>query len=33
MIPKEGSLPLLQKPIFWAGVALALFVVLQWMFW
>ncbi len=32
-IPKEGSLPLFQKPIFWAGVALALFVVLQWMFW
>ena len=32
-LPKEGSLPLLQKPIFWAGVALALFLVLQWMFW
>jgi SSS family solute:Na+ symporter len=32
-VPKEGSLPLLQKPIFWAGVALALFLVLQWMFW
>jgi SSS family solute:Na+ symporter len=32
-VPKEGSLPLLQKPIFWAGVALVLFLVLQWMFW
>ncbi len=32
-VPKEGNLPLLQKPIFWAGVALALFLVLQWMFW
>ena len=32
-IPKEENVPLLQKPIFWAGVALALFLVLQWIFW
>jgi solute:Na+ symporter, SSS family len=32
-IPKEENVPLLHKPIFWAGVALALFLVLQWIFW
>jgi len=32
-IPKEESVPLLQKPIFWAGVALVLFVILQFVFW
>src|SRR6266849_5553157 len=32
-IPKEENVPLLHKPIFWAGVALALFVVLQLVFW
>src|SRR5260370_18584297 len=32
-IPKEENVPLLRKPIFWAGVALALFVVLQLVFW
>ena len=32
-IPKEGNLPLLQRPIFWAGVALMLFVILQVVFW
>jgi SSS family solute:Na+ symporter len=32
-IPKEENVPLLEKPIFWAGVALALFLVLQWIFW
>ena len=32
-IPKEENVPLLHKPIFWAGVALVLFVILQFMFW
>src|SRR5712664_3243992 len=32
-IPKEVDVPLLQKPIFWAGVALALLVTLQIIFW
>ena len=32
-IPSEGNVGLLQKPIFWAGVALALFIILQWIFW
>jgi len=26
-IPKEENVPLLHKPIFWAGVALVLFVI------
>src|ERR1700687_5983664 len=32
-IPKEENVPLLHTPIFWAGVALALFVILQVIFW
>ncbi len=32
-IPKETGLRLYQKPIFWAGVVLAVFVVLQIIFW
>jgi SSS family solute:Na+ symporter len=32
-IPKEENVPLLHKPIFWAGVALVLFVILQIIFW
>jgi SSS family solute:Na+ symporter len=32
-IPSEGNVGLLQKPIFWAGVAAALFAILQWIFW
>jgi solute:Na+ symporter, SSS family len=32
-IPKEENVPLLHKPIFWACVALALFVILQIIFW
>ena len=32
-IPKEENVPLLHKPIFWAGVAVALFVILQIIFW
>jgi solute:Na+ symporter, SSS family len=32
-LPSEGHLPLIKRPIFWAGVALALFLVLQYIFW
>ena len=32
-VPEDGSLRLLRKPIFWAGVALALLLILQWVFW
>ena len=32
-LPSEGHLPLWKRPIFWAGVSLALFLVLQWIFW
>jgi solute:Na+ symporter, SSS family len=32
-LPSEGHLPLVRRPIFWAGVALALFLVLQYIFW
>jgi SSS family solute:Na+ symporter len=32
-IPKEENVPPLHKPIFWAGVALTLFVILQVIFW
>jgi SSS family solute:Na+ symporter len=32
-LPSEGHLPLWRRPIFWAGVSLALFLVLQWIFW
>jgi solute:Na+ symporter, SSS family len=32
-LPSEGHLPLVQRPIFWAGVALAAFLVLQYIFW
>jgi SSS family solute:Na+ symporter len=32
-IPKEENVPLLHKPIFWAGLALVLFVILQIIFW
>jgi len=32
-IPREGNVPLLHKPIFWAGVAVAFFVILQIIFW
>jgi SSS family solute:Na+ symporter len=33
VIPKEGDLPLLKRPIFWAIVVLAVLLVLQWIFW
>ncbi len=32
-LPNEGHLPLWKRPIFWGGVALALFLLLQWIFW
>ena len=32
-IPSEGHLPLLKRPIFWAAISLAIFLVLQWIFW
>jgi SSS family solute:Na+ symporter len=32
-IPSEGHLPLTKRPIFWAGVVFAAFVVLQIVFW
>lgn len=32
-IPSEGHLPMIKRPIFWAAVALAAFLVLQWIFW
>lgn len=31
-IPSEGHLPLIKRPIFWAGICFALFLVLQWIF-
>jgi solute:Na+ symporter, SSS family len=32
-IPSEGTLPVYQRPIFWAGVVALVFVVLQIVFW
>jgi SSS family solute:Na+ symporter len=32
-IPSEGHLPLVKRPIFWAGVSFVIFAVLQWIFW
>ena len=32
-VPSEGHLPLVHRPIFWGGVALAVFLMLQWIFW
>jgi SSS family solute:Na+ symporter len=32
-IPKEENVALLHKPLFWAGVALVLFIILQFTFW
>jgi SSS family solute:Na+ symporter len=32
-IPDEGDVPLIQRPIFWAGVSLVILAVLQWIFW
>ena len=32
-LPSEGHLPLVKRPIFWAAVSFALFLILQWIFW
>ena len=32
-IPSDGTIGVFQKPIFWAGVAALLFVILQYIFW
>jgi len=32
-LPSEGHLSLVRRPIFWAGVALVVFLVLQYIFW
>jgi SSS family solute:Na+ symporter len=32
-IPKETTVGLIRRPIFWAGVAAALLLLLQWIFW
>jgi len=32
-LPSEGDLPLWKRPIFWAAISAALFLILQWMFW
>ena len=31
--PSEGHLPLWKRPIFWAVISAALFLILQWIFW
>ena len=31
-IPSEGHLPLVKRPIFWAGICFGVFLVLQWIF-
>ncbi len=32
-IPSEGNLPLIQRPLFWAGVVIVIFVILNVIFW
>ena len=32
-IPTEGNLKLLARPVFWAAVAIAILLILQWIFW
>src|SRR5437867_8721084 len=32
-IPSEGHLPLVKRPIFWAGVSGVAFLILHWIFW
>jgi SSS family solute:Na+ symporter len=32
-LPSEGHLPIWKRPIFWAGVSFAVFLILQWVFW
>ncbi len=31
-IPSEGDLPMMKRPIFWAGVCFIVFLILQWIF-
>jgi len=32
-LPSEGHLPLWKRPIFWAAISFAIFLILQWIFW
>ncbi|MBZ5672125.1 MAG: sodium:solute symporter family protein [Acidobacteriia bacterium] len=32
-LPSEGHLPVWKRPIFWAGISAAIFLLLQWIFW
>jgi len=32
-VPKVGDVPLYEKPIFWAGVVVAVFIALNIIFW
>jgi SSS family solute:Na+ symporter len=32
-VPSEGHLPLLKRPVLWAAVSFAIFLLLQWIFW
>jgi SSS family solute:Na+ symporter len=32
-LPGEGHLPLWKRPVFWAALSFAIFLVLQWIFW
>jgi SSS family solute:Na+ symporter len=32
-LPSEGDLPLWKRPVFWAAISMALFLILQWIFW
>ncbi len=32
-LPSEGHLPLWKRPIFWAAISFAIFLILQWVFW
>ena len=31
-IPSEGHLPLVKRPVFWAGICFVIFLILQWIF-
>jgi SSS family solute:Na+ symporter len=31
-IPSEGDLPLVKRPVFWAGICFGVFLILQWIF-
>src|SRR5437667_248077 len=32
-LPSEGEFPIVKRPIFWAGLCFAVFLILQWIFW